>query len=61
MSTDDHGPLPNQDLVVRIIGEAVDAWFEVLDEHDYRRCNCFRENFVHRLIDQKIFVGFDKL
>ena len=51
----------SQQKIAEIIDMAVDCWHEVADEHDIDPCNCFRELFAKRLIDEGLFVGYNKL
>jgi hypothetical protein len=50
-----------QKLIASIIDTAVDCWHEVADDHDIEHCNCFRDVFAQRLIDQDVFIGYTKL
>jgi len=48
----------SRDEVKQIINEAVACWHDVADDHDIKHCNCFRDAFVRRLIDLKLFDGY---
>ena len=50
-----------QSEIADLIDIAVACWHEVAEEHEIKHCNCFREAFARKLIDDGIFVGYDKL
>jgi len=50
-----------QKQIASIIDEAVSCWHEIADTHEIKHCNCFRDLLAKRLIEQGLFIGYDKL